>query len=161
MVENHLDKKEEQHGSWLDFVALVLAFFGAIISVLGAFTTYSSQAQIPATQLWPLPGLILLYWALLGLIGLLSAYLNFRQIHVIWLKVTWIITGTFIPLIILGAFSIGLGVLIVEFLFLISVIIMTVRQRAKWLESFGLLILGAFCSLVLLLIMITLGNLSY
>ena len=161
MVENQLDKKAEQHHTWLDYVALALSFFGALISSWGAFVTFSSQAQIPEALLWPLPGLILLYWALLGLIGLLTTYLSFRQIHVIWLKVTWFVTGTFIPLIILGAFSIGMGVLIAELLFLISAIILTIRQRAKWLECLGLLILGAICSLALLLITITLGNLSF
>jgi hypothetical protein len=61
----------------------------------------------------------------------------------------------------LGAFSIGMGVLIAELLFLISAIILTIRQRAKWLECLGLLILGAICSLALLLITIMLGNLSF
>jgi hypothetical protein len=143
------------------FLSLGLSFFGAIASILGAFITYSSQARIPEATLWPLPGLILLYWSLLGIIGLLITYLSVKQNHVIWLKAAWFITGTFIPLIILGTFSIGLGVLIVELLFLIATIILTIRQRAKWLECFGLWILGAICSLLILLVMITLGNLSY
>jgi len=161
MVDNPLDKKDEQRRSWLDFVALALSFFGGIASVWGASATYSSQAQIPEVRLWPLPGLILLYWALLGLIGLVTAYLSFRQIDVIWLKVTWFITGTFVPLIILGAFSIGMCVLVVEFLFMISMIILTLQQRVKWLGSFGFWMLGAFCNLVILLIIITLGTLYF
>jgi hypothetical protein len=161
MVETQVDRKEEQHSSWLDFMALALAFFGAIVSIGGAILIYSSQAQIGTSPLWLLPGFVLLDWALLGLIGFLAAYLSFRQLSSKWRLVAWFITGAFIPLIVLGAFSIGLFVLIGFLLFMISTILLTIRQRAKWLESFGLWILGAICNLVILLIMITLVNLSY
>jgi len=161
MVENQLDKKEEQHSSWLDFVALALAFFGAIVSLGGALSIYSSQTPIAETPLWPLPGFVLLDWALLGLIGFLATYLSFRQLSSKWRLVAWFITGAFTPLIVLGAFSIGLFVLIGFLLFMISTILLAIRKRAKWLESFGLWMLGAICNLVILLIMITLGNLSY
>jgi hypothetical protein len=62
---------------------------------------------------------------------------------------------------ILGAFSIGTGVLITLLLFVGSTIIFTIRQDGKWLASFGLLMLGSICNLVLLLVVITLGNTGY
>lgn len=160
MVENQVDKKEGQRSSWLDFLAFVLSFLGAIVSIGGALSITSSQAQIPGAPLWLLPGFILLDWALLGLIGFLSAYLSFRQLSTKWLQVAWFITGAFIPLIVLGVFSIGLFVLIAFLLFVISTILLAIRRRVKWLESFGLLMLGAICNLGLLLIIITLGNRS-
>jgi len=160
MVENQSDKKEEQRSSWLDFVALALAFFGAIVSLGGALSIYSSQAPIAETPLWPLPGFVLLDWALLGLIGFLPAYLSFRHLSSKWRLVAWFITGALIPLIVLGALSIGSIVLISFLFFVISTIILSIRKKAKWLESIGILMLGAICNLGLLLIIITLGNLS-
>jgi hypothetical protein len=139
---------------------MVLSFFGAILSIGGALLTYSSQAQIPEASIWPLPGFVLLDWANLGLFGFLTTILCFRQSSTKWLQVTWFITGMFIPLIVLGAFSIGSAVLIVFLLFVISTIILAIRKRAKWLESIGLVLLGAICNLGVLLVVITLGNRS-
>lgn len=155
-----MNGKVERRSSWLDFLALVLSFIGAIISFWGALVTYFSQAHIPEASLWPLPGLVLMDWVLLGLVGFISVYLCFRGGSPRWLHVTWFITGTLIPLIILGAFSIGSGVLIAFLLFVVSTIILTIRQRGKLLASFGRLMLGSICNLGILLIIITLGNLN-
>ena len=161
MIENQVDKKTERRSSWIDFLAVVFSFFGALISIGGALLVFSSQAQIGMSQLWPLPGLVLIDWALLGLIGFIAAYLCFKGVSAKWLHVAWFITGTFIPLIILGAFSIGAGVLIVFLLFVVSTIILTIRRRGRLLASFGLLLLGSICNLGILFILITLGNQSY
>jgi hypothetical protein len=156
MVVNPVDKRDNQRRSWLDFLALALSFFGAIISFWGAFVTYLTQAQIPEASLWTLPGLVLVDWVLLGLVGFITTYFCFRQTSAKWLHVAWFITGTFIPLIILGAVSIGAGVLIAFLLFVVSTIILTIRQRGRLLASFGLLMLGSICNLGILLILITL-----
>jgi hypothetical protein len=161
MVENQVNKNGDQQRSWLDFLPLVLSFFGAVVSIGGAILTYSSQAQVAEASLWPLPGFVLLDWAILGLIGFLAAYLSFKQLSAKWQQVAWFITGTFIPLIVLGAVSIGPVVLIAFLLFLTSTIILAIRNRAKWLESFGLFMLGAIVNLLLLYIIITLGNQNY
>jgi hypothetical protein len=158
MIDNQVDKKTKPPGSWLDFVPLVLAFFGALVSLWGASVTYLSQAQISGASLWPLPGLVLMDWAVFGLAGFITAYLCFRQVSAKWLHAAWFITGAFIPLIILGAFSIGSGVLIVFILFVVSTIILTIRQKGKLLASFGLLMLGSIYNLGVLFLMITLGN---
>ncbi|OGN92754.1 MAG: hypothetical protein A2Z71_11140 [Chloroflexi bacterium RBG_13_50_21] len=158
MIENQVDKKEQQQRSWLDLLAMVLAFFTAIISFLGALVTYLTQAQIPEAPLWPLPGLVLVDWVLLGSIGFFAVYLCFRHTSVKWLLLAWFITGTLIPLIILGAFSIGLAVLIAFFLFVISTIILTIRQKGKWINSFAWLMLGSICNLGILFIIITLSQ---
>jgi hypothetical protein len=157
-VENQVSKKEEGRSSWLDFIAMVLAFLGAFVSFLGAILTFSSQAQTPTASLWPLPGLVLLDWVLLGSIGFFTALFSFRHGSTTWVSVAWFITGTFIPLIILGAFSIGLAVLVAFLLFVVSTVIFAVRQRTKWLTSFGLLMLGSICNLGVLMLMIRLGK---
>ncbi|MFZ2095222.1 MAG: hypothetical protein WAV05_01165 [Anaerolineales bacterium] len=64
-------------------------------------------------------------------------------------------------MIILGAFSIGTLVFVVFVLFLISSIIVSTSQKAKWLQSLGLMLLGGACNLILLLIIIALGNTYY
>lgn len=157
MIENQVEKKDDQQGSWLDIIPLVLSFFGAMASFSGAILTYLTQAQIPEASLWPLPGLILIDWVLLGSVGFLATYFCFRRVSTKWLHAGWFITGTFIPLIILGAFSIGAGVLIAFFMFVVSTIMITIRQRGKLLASFGLLMVGSICNLGVLLILITLS----
>ena len=161
MLENNKNNQVQRNIGWLDVLALILSFFVAIISCSGALVTYLAEAQIPQAPLWPLPGLVLVEWVLLGLSGLISAYLCLRRLSIIWLFTIWFLTGTFIPLMILGAFSIGAGVLITLLLFAVSAIIFTIRQDGKWLASFGLLMLGSISNLVLLLIVITLGNTNY
>jgi hypothetical protein len=158
MIENQADQKVEPKNSWLDFIPLVLSFFGALVSLWGALVTYLSQSQIPEASLWPLPGLILIDWVVLGLAGFFTTYLCFKQVSAKWLHVAWFITGAFIPLIILGAFSIGAGVLIVFIFFVLSTIILTIRRKGRLLASFGLLLLGSICNLGILFILITLGN---
>jgi hypothetical protein len=104
---------------------------------------------------------VLLDWALIGVIGFLVTFLSIRMDTSKWLRAFWFCTGAFLPLIILGAFSIGPFALIVFLLFLISAILLLIRRGSKWLESVGFLIIGAICNLGLLLIIISLGNLSY
>lgn len=161
MTENQVENRKEQPRSWLDFVAVIFAFAGAVVSFGGAFSLYAEQVQFAVAPLWPLPGLILLEWVVLGVVGFLSAYLSFRRLPGRWVRVSWFITGTFIPMIVIGAFSIGPFVLIAFLLFVISTIILAIRRDSKWLESFGMLMLGAILNLLLLYIVITLANINY
>jgi hypothetical protein len=161
MKENAMNKEDSWGSSWSGILALVLAFFGAIVSFWGALVTIISQGQIPEAHLWPLPGLVLIEWVLFTLIGFFIAYLCFRRPSAKWVRMAWLFTGTLIPLIISGAFSIGMAVMIAFLLFVISTIIFAVRQRSKLLESFSLLMLGSICNLGILMLMITLSNQSF
>ena len=143
---------------WLKLTIQVCSVLAMVISLGAATAIYSTEAQNGITPLWPLPGLVLLDWALVGIIGFMSTYLVLQGVKGKWLRAAWIITGTFIPLIILGAFSIGFFVLVAFILYVISTIILTVQRKPKWLLSFGMLMLGSIINLGLLLIMITLGN---
>jgi hypothetical protein len=146
---------------WPDLIALLLAFSAAIITFLGAMLTYLSQAQIASAPLWPLPGLVLVDWTLLGSIGFVTAFFSLRKKTAGWFRMTWIITGTFIPIAILGAFSIGMVVIISFLLFVFSTVIIALRYREKWLESFGLLMLGSLGNLAILMAIITLSNQTF
>jgi hypothetical protein len=143
---------------WLNLFAQVLSFLNVLVSLLGATIVYVTQAQSAVTSLWPLPGLILLEWALLSVIGFASTYLVVRGARGKWLRGSWFISGAFIPLIILRALSIGPFVLLAFLLFVISTIILTVQRRLQWLLSFGLLMLGSLVNLGLLILIITLGS---
>jgi hypothetical protein len=153
-----MNPQDSRGHMWLRLTVQVFSFLAMVISLGAAAAIYSTQAQDSTTTLWPLPGLVLLDWVLIGIIGFMSTYLVLRGVKGKWLRAAWIITGTFIPLIILGAFSIGFFVLIAFILYVISIIILTVQRKSQWLLSFGLLMLGSIINLVLLLIMITLGN---
>jgi len=158
-VNEHRINKEAGRGrSWLDYLALSIAFLAAIVAFFGALVTYSTEAHIPEASLWPLPGLVLVDWVLLALIGFIITYFCFRQSSTKLLYAAWFITGTFIPLSILGAPSIGLGVLITLFMFVVTTIFFAIRQAGKLLQSFGLLMLGSICNLGVLSILIELGT---
>ncbi len=156
-----MDSVREDHGSWIDYLALLFALLAAAVSFGGAFQTYTFEGQIPDNPLWPLPGLILSEWVLLGVIGFFVAFLCTRSTNALWLKAAWIITGTFIPLIILGAFSIGIVVLIAFGLLVISTSVYTLRKHGKWLESFGYLMAGSLVNLAILWVIITVSNSNY
>ncbi len=158
MAGNQVNMEQKQRSTWLDFIALLLAFLGSAASVAGALAIYSSQAQFAETSLWPLPGFILFLWGMLGLLGFIAAYLTFRVTSLKWLQTLIFITGMFIPLIIIGALSIGTLVAVGFLFFAISTLILAIRKKAKLLESFSLFLLGAICNLGLLLIIITLGR---
>jgi hypothetical protein len=134
----------------VDVLALVLSFLAAIVTFLGVISTYSSQAQLPEVPLWPLPGLVLIDWLLVGVTGFLAVFFSLRRRTVWWHRITWLLTGAFIPLFILGALSIGTLVLMAFFLALISTFIITIRLRWKWLESTGYLLLGSIINLAIL-----------
>lgn len=142
----------------VDYLILALSLIAGLVSILGATAVYVSQARESASPLWPLPGLVLLLWALIGLIGSLAIYLTVKGSSIKWQRSTWFISGMFIPLIVLGAFSIGPLVFIGFSLFTFSTVLLAFRRRTQWLISIGLFVLGAALNLVLLLVVILLGN---
>ena len=153
-----MDQPEPYQPGWVDYLALGFSFFALIYTVWAVITVASIQMQFPGNSLWPLPGLVLLLWVLLALFGFISAYFCMKRISINWQHALWAISGTFIPLMILGALSIGPSVFLVFLLLLISVLILSIRQRAKWLASLGFLLLGGVSNLILLLMIIALGN---
>jgi len=148
----------EKQNQWVDTIAIVLALIGALASTAGAALIGLSQIQATGMSLWPLPGLVLLDWLILGIAGILGAFQTVRSADQKWLQAIWLVTGAFVPLIILGAFSIGPFVLITYVLYLISTLILAVRRHPKWLECFGSFLLGLSANLGILLIVIYLGQ---
>ncbi len=153
-----MSASDESRRNWVDLLALFLSFLAAIVSISGAIFTYTSQAQIPEVTLWPLPGLVLVDWLLIGVISFVVVSISLRRKTAGWLRMTWLMTGAFIPLIILGALSIGLLVLIAFFFTVTSTFIIAIRYRFKWLENFGFLMLGSMSNLLILILIISLGS---
>jgi hypothetical protein len=158
MLDHDSKTTYRYQSSWLDFLAMGIVASAAIESFWGAMVTYFAQAQIPEAPLWPLPGLVLVDWVSLALLGFITSYLCFRQLSAKWLYITWLVTGSFIPLSILGAFSIGSAVFIAFVLFVVSTIFFTIRQSGKLLQSFGFLMLGSIGNLVVLVNLIAFGT---
>jgi hypothetical protein len=147
--------------SWVDLLALVLSFFVAVVSFWGAIVIYISETQIAGESPWPLPGLVLVDWVLIGSLIFVAVFFNLRKKSARWVRATWFLTGAFIPVIIVGAFSIGSLVLITFFLAVISTFIVAIQQESKWLASFGFLMLGSICNLGVLAAILLLSNQGY
>ncbi len=146
---------ERRKRSWRNLLVLLIAFTGAIVSFAGALYTYGSQAQIPGNSLWPLPGFVLIDWIVAGSLGFIATFFCLRKASRRWLRWDWVFTGSFIPLIILGAFSIGPLVLISFLLFLVPAAILTLGVKTDWAADFGLLMVGSIINLAILMGIIT------
>jgi hypothetical protein len=158
--ENQRNMGEKHIYTPADIVVIGLAFLGAVACVAGSMAIFSQPQYFAETSLWPLPGLVLVLWAAMGLFSFLATYLSIRRSSLKWLKALIFLTGSFIPLIIIGAFSIGSLVMIGFLFFMASMLVLGIRNRARFLESFGLLMLGAIGNLGLLYAIITLGGSS-
>ena len=90
----------------------LLAAIGAAVGVTGTGVSWQSQVLFgPGTHPWPLPGLVLLEWALFGLAGLAVVAIDSEGRPKHWGLVTWGVIGGLVPLMVLGVFSIGVFVL--------------------------------------------------
>lgn len=142
----------------MSIFALLLAFTGALLAAGGALAFYTSQASL-GSPVWPLPGLVLLDWAITGLSGFLGVYFSSRQPSAEdWRKWAWIASGALVPLVVLGALSIGLYVLASLLCLLAATILVTLSKNANWPAHLGLFLLGAVLNLGLLSLFILLGN---
>ena len=153
-----MNTDDEKRISRADFFSLALSVLAALISLIGAVAVYSDQVQFSVSSLWPLPGLVLLIWAVIGVVGFVATYLTYKRGWVWWKRATWFISGTYVPLVILGAFSIGPIVLIAFLLYLLSTILLAIGRGPRWLENLGILILGGAINLGILLAIISLAN---
>ncbi len=143
----------------ISFLVLVLGFAGMLFSVGGAVLFFTNQIQLSGASLWPLSDLALIDWAGVGFLGFLSALLAIRSSIKYWLIAAWIAAGALLPLIILGAFSIGLDVLPSLPFVLASAILVSVQKRMPWLDCLALFMLGAVGNLgIILILMILAGN---
>jgi hypothetical protein len=150
--------EDDRSNFWVFLPALGLAFAGALVAGAGAGMVFSQQARISASPLWPLPGLVLMEWAALGMLGFLGAYLGRKSGSIYWRKIAWCAAGALLPLVILGAWSIGTLVLVSLLLLLGSSALIALQTKEKWLPCLGFFLASAMCNLGLLWIIIVISN---
>ena len=71
MENRNGDKKH-----WIVLLAPILGAAGALIAIIGPMLILGSQPGGPGNSIWPLPGLVLIDWAILGILGFLASYLG-------------------------------------------------------------------------------------
>ena len=137
----------------------VLAGIGAILCVGGAAMTWLSQtlSNSPNVSLWPLPALVLIEVAILGLAGFSGVVLDNQQQSSRWGRVIWIACGGLTALAIIGAFSVSVVVLLVvpALLFSGAAILADIRQHRNMLTDLGLFTVSAVANLALIFALIS------
>lgn len=155
-----MPNKPGQLNRGVDIIALVLSFIGTLIASGGSLLVLIDQAGKSGPPVWPLPGLVLMDWAILGILGFLSAYWGRKPSSALWRKIAWVVAGALVPLVILGAFSIGLFVLVSLLFFLGSAILLAMQRKEKWLDHLGMIFIGTVSNLGFLLLFVAIGNLA-
>lgn len=140
----------------------VLAGIGTILCVGGAANIWFSQATSnpPGISLWPLPALVLIEVAGLGLAGFIGVALDNGQPSLRWNIVKWVACGGLTALAIIGAFSVSVLVLLAApaLLFGGAALLADIHQRRKILTDFGILAVSAVVNFVLVYALISVAK---
>ena len=132
----------------------IFAALSAAISLGGGIGFAAQQAGLasaPGESIWPLPGLVLLEWAAFGVIGLMGILLAENPHALSWLSASWFVLGAFLPLVILGALSIGPYVLLSLIALLIATLLTSWQLKISSLPRLKFLLIGMIANLGLLL----------
>jgi hypothetical protein len=143
---------------WI-FAALSAAI--ALGGGIGFAAQQASWASAPGESIWPLPGLVLLEWAALGVIGFMGILLAENPHDLAWFGGSWFVIGAFLPLMILGALSIGPFVFISLVTLLIAAVLTSVQLKISLLPRLKFLLIGIVANLGLLLGVILLVQSRY
>lgn len=153
-----MDQNNETNRRWLEYLATGMGVVGALIAIAGPMLVLGSQPGGLGNSNWPLPGLVLMDWAILGVGGFLAAYLGTKPLPGFWARAAWFVAGALFPLMALGALSIGPFVLLSMAFLSASAILVAIHKRMKGRDVFVNFALGALVNLALLLGMIALGG---
>ena len=135
-----------------------LGALGAGIALAGSLGIGASQLDYPGASIWPMPGLVLLNWAVIGLLGFVGLIAEGSWKRTINLVDTWFVVGALIPLMMIGAFSIGPLVLMTLLAFLVATLLASTQAKGNWLRYFKTLLIGAIANLAILYLFIILGR---
>ena len=151
--------KNDNGMKWLSIIIQwALSALGAGIALVGALGIGASQPNAPDASIWPMPGLVLLEWAVLGLLGFVGFIAEASWKRIFNLTVTWYVVGALIPMMVIGAFTIGPLVLMTLLAFLVAALLASAQAKGNWLIYFRTLLIGAISNLVLLYLFILLGR---
>jgi hypothetical protein len=135
-------------------ISLSFTVLGAFLAAGAAGIILIQQADMPGSSVFPMPFLVLFEWAVLGIAGAVYVSLAELRSDERQLQGAWAIVGAYIPLILLGAFSIGPIALVTAVLLLGPTIFLTIRHGSPILRQMGILAIGALANLVILLTLI-------
>jgi hypothetical protein len=141
----------------LRLASWVFAALGAAISLSGAVGFAAQQSSAPGESIWPLPGLVLLDWAIFGMAGLVGVLSAENSQHLSWFDASWFAVGALLPLVILGALSIGPFVFFSLVALSIAVFLTSLQLKINLVPRFKYLLIGMVANLALLLGVILLG----
>lgn len=140
----------------------ILAAFGAILCIGGATFVWISQtaSNPPSVSLWPMPALLLIEVAILGLIGFLGIALEPQPLSTHWGFLVWIACGGLIALSITGAMSVSVIVLLIipALAFCGAAILADNRQGRKLLPGVGVLAVSGIVNLGLFFGLVVIGT---
>jgi hypothetical protein len=140
----------------------VLAGIGAILCVGGAASIWLSQASPnrPSVSLWPLPALVLIDIAVLGLAGFSGVVLDNQQHSLQWGRVIWIACGGLTALAIIGGFGVSVVALSVvpALLFGSAAMLADIRQHRNLLTDLGVFTVSVVANLALIFALISIAR---
>jgi hypothetical protein len=140
-------------------VRWIFAALSAAVALGGGIGFAAQQASFASAPgaIWPLPGLVLLDWAALGMVGFMGILLAEDPHNLSWFGASWFVIGAFLPLVILGALSIGPFVFISLVALLIAAILTSLQLKISPLPRLKFLLIGMVANFGLLLGVILLG----
>jgi hypothetical protein len=145
----------------LRLVRWIFAALSAAIALGGGIGVAAQQAGLasaPGESIWPLPGLVLLEWAAFGMVGFMGILLAENPHNLSWLGASWFVLGAFLPLVVLGALSIGPYVFLSLVALLIAALLTSWQLKASPLPRIKFLLIGIVANFGLLLGVILLAQ---
>jgi hypothetical protein len=124
----------------------ILAGIGAIMCIGGAASFWVQQSTFdnPGLSLWPMPAILLLEVAILGVVGFLGIILETRQLFTYWGFLVWITCGGLLGLSILGgiAFSVIFLLAAPALAFFGAAILADIRRKRNMLPDLAVLVVS-------------------
>jgi hypothetical protein len=140
----------------------ILAGIGAVLCIGGAAFIWIPQAASnpPGISLWPMPAILLVEVAVLGLVGFFGIALESQQPSARWGFLVWIACGGLIALSVVGAMSVSVMVLFAlpALAFGGAAIVADRRRGRKPLSGLGVLAMSGIANLGLLFGLIVIGS---
>lgn len=135
------DNPNSRKNNVLHVLEWILVFIGAAVCLVVVFLFSSQQPN----ELWPFPGLYFLEITLLTIFGAGSRLFASNQTKPILLAAPWITGGALIPMIIVGALTIGVFLLPAMLAFILSGIIADIHLKKGYV---GHLSISAMTALI-------------
>lgn len=139
-----------------------LAAIGVILCIGGTASIWIPQATSnpPGYSLWPMPALLFIEVALLGIVGFLGIALEPQSLSSRWGTLVWIASGGLLALSVLGAISVSFIVFLAlpGLAFGGTAILADRRRERKMLPDIGVLAVSGIANFGLFFALITIGR---